>query len=226
MTHLIAEDLVLLLLDDRSGRFKNATFLDTGIGGALMIELALRGNIDITKGSGRWARARVWPVPAAALPTDPALTDAMAVVADRQRTPEALVPRLAKRQRAVLLERLEASGTLRRQERRLLGLWPRQRWLICDTARKAAILRRLGDVLVRGISPDERTAALISVLSALGLAHKVVDPEGVSRRELKARAKQIADGDWAAKAVRDAVAAIQAALGTVAIAASIGAAGS
>jgi Golgi phosphoprotein 3 (GPP34) len=41
MTNLIAEDLVLLLLDDESGTLEPATYLDTGIGGALLVELAL-----------------------------------------------------------------------------------------------------------------------------------------------------------------------------------------
>ncbi len=41
MTNLIAEDLVLLLLDDESGKLEHATYLDTGIGGALLVELAL-----------------------------------------------------------------------------------------------------------------------------------------------------------------------------------------
>ena len=58
----------------------------------------------------------------------------------------------------------------------------------------------------------ERTAALIAVLSALDLAHKVIDREGLPARELKKRAKEVAEGDWAAKAVRDSIAAAQAAM--------------
>ena len=41
MTNLIAEDLVLLLLDDESGKLEHTTYLDTGIGGALLVEPAL-----------------------------------------------------------------------------------------------------------------------------------------------------------------------------------------
>ena len=41
MATLIAEDLLLLLLDDESGKLTNATFLDAGLGGALLVELAL-----------------------------------------------------------------------------------------------------------------------------------------------------------------------------------------
>ena len=47
MTNLIAEDLVLLLLDDESGKLEHATYLDTGIGGALLVELALAENVSV-----------------------------------------------------------------------------------------------------------------------------------------------------------------------------------
>ena len=77
---------------------------------------------------------------------------------------------------------------------------------------EAAVRRELGDVLVRGVRPEERTAALIAVLSALDLAHKVIDREGVPAREVRKRAKEVAEGDWAAKAVRDSIVAAQAAM--------------
>jgi hypothetical protein len=54
----------------------------------------------------------------------------------------------------------------------------------------------------------------------MDLAHKVVDPDGLPRRQLKARAKAIADGDWAAKAVKDAITAAQAAMSAAVIAAT------
>ena len=63
-----------------------------------------------------------------------------------------------------------------------------------------------------------RTAALVSLLSSLDLAHKVVDREGLPAREIKHRAKEIAEGDWSAKAVSDAVAAAQAAVTAAVIA--------
>ena len=76
MTTLIAEDLVLLLLDDESGKFTNASYLDTGIGGALLIELALAETVDVVKGSGLWARAKVRATGLAA-PPDPVLAEAL-----------------------------------------------------------------------------------------------------------------------------------------------------
>jgi hypothetical protein len=218
MATLIAEDLLLLLLDDASGKLTNTTFLDAGLGGALLVELALGGQVEVVKGSGLWARAKVRPT-AAPAPTHPVLADALALVAERERTAQDLVGRLGRRRREPLLEGLEAAGILARQDDRVMGLFPRRRWPTREGAHEADLRRRLGDALVRGAAPDPRTAALIAVLSAMELAHKVVDPDGLPRRQLKARAKEISDGDWAAKAVKDAITATQAAM-TAAVAAA------
>jgi hypothetical protein len=61
--------------------------------------------------------------------------------------------------------------------------------------------------LRKGATTEERTGALVSLLHALRVAHKVMDPGsvGLSKKELNANAKRIAEGDWAAKAVRQAI---------------------
>jgi DNA-binding transcriptional ArsR family regulator len=224
MTTLIAEDLVLLLLDDESGKFTNASYLDTGIGGALLVELALAGTVDVVKGSGLWARAKVLPTGLSA-PPDPVLAEALSVVAEKERTAQDLVGRLGKRRRDQLLDRLRERGIVEPREERVLGLIPRRRWPAVDSTHEAGVRRELGDVLLRGLQPAERTAALVSVLSALDLAHKVVDREGAPARQVRKRAKEVAEGDWAAKAVRDSIAAAQAAV-TAAMVASTAAASS
>ncbi len=217
MTTLIAEDLLLLLLDDDSGKLTHTTYLDVGIGGALLVELALGGTVEVMKGSGLWARAKVHPVVGPS-PGDPMLVEAMALVSEKERTAQDLVGRLGKHRRDALLERLEGKGILQRHEDRVMGLFPRKRWPTVDSSHEADVRRQLGDALVRGARPEERTAALVALLSALGLAHKVVDREGLPAGEVKKRAKALADGDWAAKAVKDAVAAAQAAVTAVMVA--------
>ena len=76
MTTLIAEDLLLLLLDDESGKLTGTTYLDTGIGGALLVELALGGHVEVVKGSDIWARAKVHTTVNDA-PADPILVEAL-----------------------------------------------------------------------------------------------------------------------------------------------------
>ena len=217
MSTLIAEDLVLLLLDDDSGKLRNATYLDTGIGGALLVELALAGNVEVVTSEGWWARAKVVAT-GAPLPADPTLRAALETVQEKERTAQDLVNRLGRKRREPLLARLEQVGILRREEGKVMGLFPTTRWPAVDSSHEAGVRRALGDALVRGMQPDQRTAALVSLLHALDLVHRVLDTEGAPAREVKQRAKQVAEGDWAAKAVKDAVAAAQAAVTAAVIA--------
>jgi hypothetical protein len=219
---LIAEDLLLLLLDDESGKLTNASYLDTAVGGALLLELALTGTVEVVKGSGMWARARVVATDSQP-PTDETLAAALATVSEKGRTAQDLVDRLGKRRRAELLARLEERGILRREEDKVLGLFPRTRWPAVDSSHEHDVRRQLGDAVVRGATPTERTAGLVALLSAMGVAHRVLDREGLSPGEVRKRAKTIADGDWAAKAVKDSIAAAQAAI-TAAMVASTAAA--
>ena len=211
MSNLIAEDLLLLLLDDQTGKMTNSSSLRTGVGGALLVELALTEAVRVVEDPGFLARAKVEPTSVLS-PDDSVLADALVKIREKPRTAQDLVDRLGKDQRDVLLGRLADRGILNRDEGRVLGLFPRTTWPTRDSSYETALRQRLRDVLVRNAEPDPRTAALIAVLSAMGIAHKVVDDEGTGGRPLKARAKQVAEGNWAAKAVKDSIAAAQAAV--------------
>ena len=205
---LIAEDLLLLLLDDEAGTSPSSLDLTPVLGGAILVELALADAVSVVEQSGFWATAKVQARPGASMP-HPALAAALAVVAEKERSAQDLVGRLGKGLRQRLTERLAAHGILRREDLKVLGIFPRTVWPAVDVAHEAGVRQALTDVLVGGHDPDERTAAL---LHAVDRAHKAVPHEGVPTREVKTRAKQIAEGDWGAKAVRDAVQAAQAAM--------------
>ena len=81
--------------------------------------------------------------------------------------------------------------------------------------------------LVQPSAPDERTAALIALLHALKCEHKVVDarPYQLSRRQLRARAAEIAQGNWASEAVRKAIEEMNAAVLVATTAATIATSG-
>ena len=72
----------------------------------------------------------------------------------------------------------------------------------------------LTQVLVQRKAPDARSAALIALVHALRCEHQIVDPRpyGLSKRQLRARAEEIAQGNWASEAVRTAIAEIIAAV--------------
>jgi hypothetical protein len=211
MDMLLAEDLLLLLLDDDSGKLTGTSHLDAGIGGALLVELALDGFVEVRKGAGMLARAKVvaTDVPA---PADPVLAESLALVRAKERTAQDLVTRLGNKRRDVLLDRVRQRGVLCEQEDRVLGLIPRRRWPTVDATHEQAVRRELSNLLIRGDRAEPRTVALVAVLSALDVVPKVIDVEGLSGRNVRKRAKHIADGDWAAKAVRDSITAAQGAV--------------
>ena len=74
--------------------------------------------------------------------------------------------------------------------------------------------RLMAQALVQQEAPDTRTAALIALAHAVRCVDKIVDPRqhGLSRRELRARAAEIAKGNWASEAVRKAIEEMMAAV--------------
>jgi pectin methylesterase-like acyl-CoA thioesterase len=121
---------------------------------------------------------------------------------------------LGKRTRVRLYERLAEAGLVRAEEGRVLGVFPSHRWPSEDAGHEAAVRTGLLTALRDGMTTDARTGALISLLVALNAVHKAVDPDsvGLSKREMKANAKRVAEGDWAAKAVRQAIDSMNAAI--------------
>ncbi len=96
----------------------------------------------------------------------------------------------------------------------MLGLFPRTSWPTASAEHETAVRRGLEGLLVHGLTPDPRSAALVALLHALRSTHKVVDPKehDLKRRELDRRAKEIAEGSWGSKAVREAIDAMLAAV--------------
>lgn len=217
METLIAEDLLLLLLDDDNGKLTLTAYPQTVLGGALLVELATTGSVEVEEKTSLWRSAKVRPT--GELPADPVLRTAYDVVAAKPRSAQDLVDRLGKGAKEQLAARLADRGILERRDDRILGVFPRTRWPAADTSHEREVRQRLDAVLVVGVEPDERTGALVALLSAIDKPHKVVDHRGLSAGEVRKRAKRIAEGDWAAKAVRDAIAASTAAV-TAAVTAS------
>jgi Golgi phosphoprotein 3 (GPP34) len=216
----ITEDLVLLLFDLGSGRaLVDSTSLDRAIGGALLLDLSIQ---DRLAADGQGARARLSVTDFS--PTRDSLLDAaLTKLGDRQPVrAQKAVELLARKTREPVLERLVERGLMRRERTRLLGFLPATRWPAVDTAAAMTLRKRVAEVLRDGAAADQHIALLISLLHAVKAEHKVVDGP---RRELRARAEQVAQGDWAGPAVRKAVQAVQTSV-AVAVAASTTAASS
>jgi len=225
---LIAEDLLLLVTDDLSGRMSapGAT-VDAGLGGANLIELTLRGKVDLSGGQDPGKPGRIIvrdPSPAEDAVLDTALE---IVIAHQGQKPSTVIKPLSKNLRQTLYQRLADSGVVRAERGKIFGVFPSHRWPAQDTSHEAEVRRLVTQALVQQEAVDTRTAALIALLHAVGCEHKIVDPRqyGLSRRELRARAEEIAKGNWASEAVRKAIEEMMAAVMAATTAATIASSG-
>jgi Golgi phosphoprotein 3 (GPP34) len=212
---LLAEDLLLLLTDDASGKLRSpAGETDIALGGANLVELTLMGQADLSSDGDPGKPGRIIvrdPAP----PGDEVLAGALQTLIDHQGDkPQAVITPLGKNLRTVLYQRLTDSGVLRAEHGRILGIFPTRTWPAKDGQHEAGVRQLITQVLVPGAAPDQRIAALIALLHALRCEDKVVDPQqnGISKKELRARAEQIAEGDWASEAVRKAIEQMMAAV--------------
>ena len=209
---MLAEDLLLLLTDDETGRhLADSTSLDYALGGAVLIDLVHMGKARIAEVSGVFKSNRVEVIDPN--PTgDFVLDEAIAKITKRKpQTPQSLVPILAKGLRQQILERLANRAILHAEEGRIMGIFPTTRWPATDSRHEAQIRRGLHEALVIPQSaPNQEVAALISLLHAVNQIPKTITDSGLGSRELKRRAKAIADTEQVGKAVAYAA---QAAMG-------------
>jgi hypothetical protein len=205
---LLAEDLLLLLTDDDTGKLAaSSTEVDVALGGALLAELALMDRVDVAGADERVREGRL--VVRDANPTaDSLLDEALAIVEHKEgKKPKSVVARLGKGLRVRLYDRLVQGGVLRAEGDRVLGIFPTHRWPATDAAHEVSVRTGLATGLRDGATADERTGALVALLHALKVEDKVVEAGsvGLTKKVLNANARRIAEGDWAAKAVRQAI---------------------
>ena len=210
---LIAEDLLVLLLDDTKGTVSIWGKTDAVLGGAVLAELAVRGLVTVEGSKGIWRTDKVHAAGPVPTDLDPVLADALSTIAEKDRKASTLVTKIGKGLEDRLAAGLAGRGILERRDGKLLGLFPRTTWPAADTTHENDVRRTITACLVDGAQPDEHTGALIALLTAIDQAHRAVT-EGTTadKYELEERAKKIAEGQWAAKAVKDAVDAATAAM--------------
>jgi hypothetical protein len=211
----LAEDLLLLLLDDDSGRLiTDGTSADHALAGAVLVDLVNAGRIAEEGG-------KLHVMDTASL-DEPVLEAALERLAEKAPAkPQRSVEVLAKNVRGTVLGELAGRGLIRQDKDKVLGLFPRKTWPAVDSAHEDAVRAELTAALIGGEQPGDRAGALIALLHAIGVVPKVVEGD---KKALKARAKQISDGDWASVAVKKAVQAIQAAVTAAIVVASTSAA--
>lgn len=211
---LIAEDLLLLLTEDETGKLLlSSTDVDFALAGALLIELTLQERVGLAPAGGADKQGTV--VVRDAQPTGDALLDhALEVIGAKPRKAKDVLGKLTKNLRSGLYARLSEKGLVRAEHGKVLGLFPTSRWPEQDAGHERQVRAALDGALVQGVEPESRTASLVALLSSLRAVHKVVDPSqhGVAKKELSRRAKEIAEGNWGSQAVRKAIDEVTAAV--------------
>lgn len=199
---LIVDDLMLLLMDDDGASIQGAGTLYYTLGGAVLTELALLGRIR-TDDTGVLNGPRVTPAGEGPLP-DPLLQWAYDTIAAKTQRVQPLLIALGADLWRVVLDRLADRGLLRREEKRILGVFRSTRWPAADEAHEARLRARIRRILEDGEAPDPRTAAIIGLLFASGAMPSLRPPLPWTSTTVT-RASEIARGQWGPEAVAAAV---------------------
>jgi hypothetical protein len=183
----LAEELLLLAYDDQTGKATGSRIgLDLGMSAAVLVDLALAGRIAYRDGF----LTVVDPSPIG----DPIADTVLAKAAeDDPHTPAQWLQRLRHRLRIRVLEDLVARGIVRDVDETQLEYIHVHRYPVTDPAYEAEIRRRLAEALITGAIPDERTAALATLLTAARMEPALrLPPEEAARAHQ--RLEEIASG--------------------------------
>ncbi|WP_327167446.1 GOLPH3/VPS74 family protein [Streptomyces subrutilus] len=212
MTITLAEEIMLLSLDDASGATRQRQAVGWAVAGGILLELVLAGRVSVT---GKYLEV-VDPTP-----TGMRLPDSRIPMMEawmRGRSKRRVTDWLARdhgKGVAAAVESLRERGAVAEAEHRVLGLFPVRRFPEADASVERALRDRLAAVVLGGAEPDGRTAGLVALIHSAKL-HGLAFPDR-PRAEVEARTAEIADGQWAAESVRTAIRDTQAAMAAVTV---------
>lgn len=185
----LPEAVMLLLFNPRNGTIVGeGTSLLYTLGGAMLAELAIRAHVRLDDGQRR-------ALAVGDAPEDPLLRGAWSLVID-----------IGTRSRESTLDSLVARGEIRRYPRRILGLIPSHALEDGGTGARERLLVAVKAALMDGLEPDNRTAAIIALLSASGnlaAMHADIPWSG----DIYTRGKEFERGEWGASAASDVIVA-------------------
>lgn len=212
---LIAEDLLVLLTHPDTGKLlASGAFIDIALAGGVLNELAQTGNARVTEKGEDVRKNRIVVVSDAPPPSDSLLAESLARLATKPHwSAEAGVNALTKGLRRALYDRLVRAELVRREDVDVLGLTWAHHWPAVDATKRETLRRRLRTILLDDAEPEYREAALIGLVSALGVVVKLIanPEERIDKSAVKRRAKVLKDQYWASDAVGRAIAQAQAA---------------
>lgn len=102
-----------------------------------------------------------------------------------------------------------ADGVIRRDERRMLGLFHSTRWPVVDSAARQTMVGRVRSTLAGGTADDDVDGSVTALLYATDALPHVLP--GEPKRWLRDQGEVVSRGEWAPEAVRRAITDVQAA---------------
>ncbi|MBM0205025.1 GPP34 family phosphoprotein [Micromonospora sp. NPDC051227] len=183
----LAEELLLLAYDDTTGKATMPRIsLDLGMAAAVLVELALAGRIAYADGS----LAVIDPTPTGESFSDDVLSR---IAADTPHTPASWVQRLRHGLRDRILADLCRQGVVRDVDETELGFIHVHRYPVVDTSVEAETRQRLAEALTGAAAPDERTAALATLVVVLRM-ESALGVSGEAAADARRRLTEIATG--------------------------------
>jgi Golgi phosphoprotein 3 (GPP34) len=183
----LADELLLLAYDDETGRCAVSVIaLDLGMAAAVLVDLVLHGRIEVTN------RA-VLPVDPS--PTGHAVVDEILgrICAEQPQPAARWLQRLRHNLRQHVLESLIAQGVVRDQDVTAWDVLRVHRYPMVDPTAERETRSRLAAALTGGAVPDERTAALATLVAAVRM-EPTLGLTGEAVAKTHQRLEEIAEG--------------------------------
>lgn len=204
----LADDLLLVLFQPDSGTIAGENSLHYVLAGAVLAELAL--NESVTTRTTRTGSLSVEAIKGQA-PSDEILRSAWDSVADKPGAVQTMLAAIGPTLRQPLLERLIARSDLREENGKVLGMLKITTLKDGGNGRRPGLIRDVRNVLVDGVEPTPRVAALAALIWKSGTLQQF-DPEIPWSSVVITRALELGRGNWSAEGATQGVARATAAM--------------
>jgi golgi phosphoprotein 3 len=196
----LAEELLLLSHDEKTGHFYNMSDAMPALAGAVLMELALRDRIDTDLDK---------LIIVDATPTgEPVLDGILAQMVTEPGTHSTedwldFVKHSGQGIYDAALQRLIERGVLRREENRVLWVFGTRRYPMVENHEQQEVKLRIAALLMSDDIPDARDIVIVSLAEACGLLEHIFS-EG-ELQHARARIDQIVNLDLIGQAVRSTI---------------------
>jgi len=203
----VAEDVLLLVLDDDSGTFVTEPDLNINyaLAGALLADLALKGRVQADA-------SRLFVLDPA--PTGDNVQDAvLARIAEADEVQDcaywvAEIGQKGDDLRERLLDRLVDRGILKRVEHKVLWVFETRRYSMIDGREEREIKRRIMDCLLSDTPPSHEDAILVSLADACNLLDQMLSDKEL--HHLRGRIDAVAGSEAIGQAVAETIRQVRA----------------